>query len=163
MVERGRGILPPARRLSACLSSKASRDASHDGALQLTAQACPNAFELLRCLLVGASETMEAVRRTAPPQTCLHMYDPAEGTTLTTAHLLTLDEVRGIPVAIGRPIANTQCQQRAERSRWRARGATVQDGVAICNNGQPLGSARASAPTTYRGASRDRPSGEVLG
>lgn len=78
----------------------------------LTAQAEPRAFACLRCLIVGGEranlQTMQAVLRAGPPQEFMHAYGPTEATTFTTMHPLTLAEVAGPNVAIGRPIANTR-------------------------------------------------------
>ncbi len=77
-----------------------------------TAQERPDAFAGLKVLMVGGEranpQTMRAALMAGPPQKLLHAYGPTEGTTFTTMHPLSLEEVSGPTVAIGAPIRNSR-------------------------------------------------------
>jgi amino acid adenylation domain-containing protein/thioester reductase-like protein len=76
-----------------------------------TVHACPDAFGELRQLLVGGEalnpRTLRAVLHSAPPRRLFNVYGPTECTIFSLCHEITLKDVEGESVPIGKPIDNT--------------------------------------------------------
>ncbi|NJO14720.1 MAG: amino acid adenylation domain-containing protein [Thioploca sp.] len=77
------------------------------------AQAIPSAFASLRCLFFGGEAAnpiwVRQVLNQDPPQQLVHLYGPAETTTVATWYLVKAVPEDATTVPIGRPISNTQC------------------------------------------------------
>jgi amino acid adenylation domain-containing protein len=74
------------------------------------AREVPDAFGTLDTVMFGGeavdSKWVRAVIESAPPKRLLHVYGPTENTTFSTWYHVT-DVKEGLPVPIGRPIANS--------------------------------------------------------
>jgi amino acid adenylation domain-containing protein len=79
----------------------------------LVARHAPRAFSKLRHLLFGGEAVeprwVAEVLRQGPPARLLHVYGPTETTTFATWQLVDAVPARATTIAIGRPIANTEC------------------------------------------------------
>ncbi|WP_258086371.1 non-ribosomal peptide synthetase [Xenorhabdus bovienii] len=78
----------------------------------LVASTCPWAFRGLRYLLVGGEAlnpySLRQVLQSSPPQHLINGYGPTESTIFATTHEITLDQLTGESIPIGKPINNTE-------------------------------------------------------
>lgn len=77
----------------------------------LVVTTAPDAFRFFRYVLVGGEtlnpHTLMRVLDTAPPEHLLNVYGPTECTTFSLAHSISLGDLVGGSVPIGRPISRT--------------------------------------------------------
>lgn len=107
-------ILDPPVFRAALIESRVSVMFLTTTLFDLVAETCPDAFAGLKYLLVGGErlhpQTLRAVLECSPPRFLVNGYGPTENTTFTVCGALTLADIAGGAVPLGRPIRNTTVQ-----------------------------------------------------